>query len=533
MTRLHGGRAQDRTGSSRRKLRAFPVRWRSQGQTGFGLVETLAGLVVFVLLAMMGTKAYRGVVANHKESDQVKRLTDAVAQTAELLSGYTMKVLAGPGSRYLEWSEPVKIGDGPQHFRYRIVPSPSVGGKADTGLVGLEVEAGNLEGGALHAERTFATLIPPNAGKGPAGNPGTQAEREAEADFYRGLKARIAALTEDVVDDNQTRLNTFSCYDKGQCCGFMREFFANPTIVPQDGLREKCMYRCALAGDVPMDEWRRACGVDFCGVAPWRTKQDCCRAIDAGECPNGSVCARVCLECVGEDGSTCKPPVCDGGWFNDIFDCANNQLCNGDPIPEGDIAGWGNVREICKVPACQGLGSDCGISQWVCCKDYWEPLARGQTPDPRLGLCAQISSQQACCEAQNRRGHFDISCTAGGEADGVQYNGTWYCADKVFTGGVDQYCAIYGACRQPTSYVKPPGPDCPEWNRLMVHDPWHNPDPPPPRPRPARPPEPPRPAVDPPKEEEKESPSLKDILDAIRKASKRDGHGYDNNGGRE
>lgn len=512
------------------KASVYPFSLHSQ--RGFGLMETLAGMVVFVILAMVGTKAYRGVVQNHKEADQVKSLTDAVARTAEFLSGFNLLALAGPGSKYLAWSEPEQVGLGPNHFRYRIVPNPMVGGAADTTLVGLEVEVGEIHGGTFTGDRAFATLIPPNAGRGGLGSASTLDERNAEADFYRDLRARIAALTTDVVDDNQEKLNTFSCYDRGQCCGFMKEFFGNPAVRPVDGLDEKCLYRCALGGNVSIAAWNGSCGTDFCAAAPWKTKADCCQAIATGECVTGSVCARVCLDCVGENGSGCEEPVCDGGWFNDLFDCANNALCNGDPLPEGNIPNWGNVRELCKIPECQSLGSDCGISQWVCCKDYWEPLSRGETPNPKVALCEQISSQQACCEAENRRGHWDISCRADGTSDGQRYEGRWYCDGELFTnGGPGKWCSIYKACGVPTGYARPPGASCPAWDRAPLHDPWQDPDPDPPKP--------PEPRTDDGKKEEKRDdarrglPILKDILEDLRKASQRDGGGWGNTGGRE
>lgn len=501
------------------------------GERGFGLLETLAGLIVFVILVLVGTKAYRNVVANHKAADQVKSLTDAVATIAEQLSGLSLTVLAGAGSTYLEWSDPVKVGPGPVHFRYRTVPRPSIGAVVDTTLVGLEVEAGILANGAFVASRNFATLIPPAIGRSGPGQTSSEKERQEEAAFFADLKLRIAALTSEVVVDNQARLNTYSCYDRGQCCGFMREYFANPAIRPDDGLKEKCLYRCALGGNVSMPEWRESCGMDFCALAPWKTKADCCTAISTGNCPVGSVCARVCVDCVGENGSGCTEPICDGGWFNDFFNCADNTFCDGTALPAGEVPNWGIVRELCKIPACAGLTSDCGISQWVCCKDYWEPLARGETPNPKTGICAQISSQAACCEAQNRRGHWDISCTSDGRSNGARYGGTWYCADGIFREGIDQWCSIYRECRQPTYYTNPPGPDCPEWTRGMMTDPWQDPDPPPPKPAPVLPPG--GSVVDPPAPVLPKPPVLTDPKQSNRIPSLRDGKKWNDRGGRE
>src|SRR4051812_26934365 len=97
-------------------------------QSGFGLLETMMGLVVFVLIAFIGTKAFKGVVANQKEASQVKALTDAVTVTAERLSALSVSVLTESGSKYLAWSEPAAIGSGEYQYRFRTFPNPTIQG---------------------------------------------------------------------------------------------------------------------------------------------------------------------------------------------------------------------------------------------------------------------------------------------------------------------------------------------------------------------------------------------------------------------
>jgi hypothetical protein len=447
-----------------------------RGQRGFGLMEALTGLLVFVVLVLVGTRAYRGAVANHKEAAQVKAVADAVSSTAERLSGLTLEALAGPGSPHLEWSEPAMVGSGPSHYRYRIVPNPSVGGKADTAVVGLEVESGSMEGGAFAASRRFATLIPPNLAS--RSNTGaqlsTRAERDAEASFHSGHRARIADLTARVVSENQLKLNSFECYDPGQCCGYMREYFANPAMDPKDGLKEKCHYRCALAGDVALADWRTSCGTDFCTVAPWRTKADCCAAIEAGACKPGSVCARVCVECVGEDGSTCGPPVCEHWWWNDFIDCAAETFCDGTPLPQGTVEGWGDARALCKTEACAGVKAECQYKTLTCCLDYWGKLNAGLQPDPRAEICAAISSRQDCCNLETKLGDWTISCGSDGRMRTARNDrtGNWYCG---FSGpGWDGICTHSLGCSSTRRPAGDPGTNCQAWNGPRLTSPWTN-----------------------------------------------------------
>lgn len=46
---------------------------RGQGQPGFGLLETLTGPLVFAVLVMAGSKAYRNVVDSHAEATPTSR----------------------------------------------------------------------------------------------------------------------------------------------------------------------------------------------------------------------------------------------------------------------------------------------------------------------------------------------------------------------------------------------------------------------------------------------------------------------------
>lgn len=498
---------------------------------GFGLLETLAGLVVFMVLAMVGTKAYKGSVATQVQSNQVKALADAVARTSETLTSLSTQTLIGAGSPHLTWSEPAIIGKGPDHFRYRTVPRPTVGGAADTAVVGLEVESGLMDRGAFTPSRTFATLIAPTA-RTTLGQTSTQAERDAEAAFYASNQARIADAKARMVPENQVRLNSFSCYDKAQCCSFMKEYFMNPAIKPSDGLKEKCLYRCALGGDVSMNDWRNACGMDFCTVAPWKTKEACCKALDAGDCKPGTVCARVCLECVGVDEKGCHDPRCEDSRFGDFFNCATLAFCDGAALP-GTVIGWGDVRELCKIPDCADARAECGWTNSTCCTDYWDVIAQGGTPDERVQICATISTKEACCNRQNRRGRWDISCTSQGTANGGLYGGVWYCPDGLFKTGIDQYCKLFTGCSGMYAYNNSgsciPSGSVP-WN-FTLNDPWQDPYPPPPRPAPTY--DPPKRTADPVDPPRTGGSILDNILDAIREASKRKGKGWGNSGGRE
>lgn len=50
-------------------------------ESGVGLSEALAGLAVFKILAVVGTRAFKGVVASQMETAQVKALANAVTVT--------------------------------------------------------------------------------------------------------------------------------------------------------------------------------------------------------------------------------------------------------------------------------------------------------------------------------------------------------------------------------------------------------------------------------------------------------------------
>lgn len=446
-----------------------------RNQRGFGLLETLTGLVVLVVLALVGTKAYRGVVQNQKEASQVKALTDAVTETAERLSGMTVKSLTQPGSRYLQWSEPASIGSGEYNFRFRSVPRPEVGGVQDTGVVGLEVEVGQMAKGNFVPGRMFATLIAPQRlSRDSLGAYSTDAERAAEAAFYSGLRARIAAVSATAKVDNQVRLNSYSCYDKGECCGFMEEFFLDPKLKPDDGLAQKCHYRCALGGNVSVPDWNSACRTDFCGLAPWKTKAQCCAAIVAGECKPGSVCANVCIDCVKEDGSGCAQPACDEEWFNDLIDCNAGTMCDGSPIP-ATLPGWGDVGALCKLDACRALSNNCSQRAARCCDDYWTRLARGEWFDPRVEICASISRKEECCDRPTYSYNWEFQCGTDGKIQKFRYQTKpdWYCGSP--NGGAwDATCAVMKGC---ATVMVPNGADngCTIWSGTIPASTWEDP----------------------------------------------------------
>jgi hypothetical protein len=443
-------------------------------QAGFGMLEALAGLLVFMILAAVGTKAFKGVVANQKETAQVKALTDAVTVTAERLNAMSVATLTAAGSRYLQWSVPEEIGSGKYHFRYRTVPRPSISGVQDTAVVGLEVETGFLEGGAFTPNRSFATLVAPHlSSKNALGQVSTKAERDAEAANYAMLKSQIASANTQATTVNQVRLNSFNCYDQAQCCGFMKEFFANPAIQPTDGLDEKCLYRCALGGAVPVTDWKASCNADFCALAPWKSSEQCCAAIAAGECKSGSVCAQVCIDCVGQDGSTCAAGnlTCNGGWWNDFFDCANGTLCDGTPIPDF-VVGWGDVKALCKIPECASINSECQARAPVCCREYWGQLNQGKTPNPGAEICKTISDGSECCNMPIEVWDWDqIYCGTDGNMVSAhnKVDGKWYCG--MSGEGWSNTCGYAKGC--PSTFKPAGAPDvCPTWGGVPIDGPW-------------------------------------------------------------
>ena len=212
---------------------------RDGAQAGFGLLETMMGLVVFIILAFVGTSAFKGVIANQREANQVKALTDAVTVTAEKLSALSVATLTQAGSKYLDWSTPEAIGGGEYQFRYRTFANPTINGAVDTSVVGLQVEVGVRGPGAFTPGRTFATLIAPHlSSKDRLGQISTKAERAAEAAFYASLRRQIADTKTATLTANQDRLNSFKCYNKNQCCGFMERSFAT-AVRPEDGLESE------------------------------------------------------------------------------------------------------------------------------------------------------------------------------------------------------------------------------------------------------------------------------------------------------
>jgi type II secretory pathway pseudopilin PulG len=467
----------------RSSMKVFKKRSR---QSGFGILETLIGLFVFALLVVVAGKAFNSIRSNHKEAAQLKALTDAVATTAEKLATMSIGGLTDPAAGYQAWSPPQDAGLGDYVYRYRIVPKPLISGASDTTIVGLEVETGTVNKGVFTASRSFATLIAPHLiSKDGLGKSSTEKERDSEASFYASLRQMLASVSKEVVGSNQIQLNSFNCYDPGECCGFMKEFFQDPNIVPQDGLKEKCLYRCAMAGGIKMDKWQNSCGTNFCAIAPWKNSNDCCEAINSGNCPQGSVCASVCFDCVHEDGSTCGPPVCEDAFFNDLFNCAKGTMCNGMPIPDGEIPGWGNVKSICKMAACQALENDCG--EWTinnCCRYYWDVLARGGQPNERDQICGQMTKQSDCCELDFHRGFYEFTCTTTGVLEKVTYDrdGQTYCPSDVFSASQNNLCAIYKGCSG--SYggtVRNGGNSCGSWPFGKMSDAGADPTPPPPQ----------------------------------------------------
>ncbi|MDB5048665.1 MAG: hypothetical protein JWO30_1736 [Fibrobacteres bacterium] len=443
-------------------------------QAGFGLLETMMGLVVFMLIAFIGTKAFKGVIANQKEASQVKALTDAVTVTAEKLSALSVATLTESGSKYLGWSEPAEIGSGEYRFRYRTFPNPTIQGVKDTAVVGLEVETGSMEAGVFTANRSFATLIAPHlSSKDKLGQISSAEERAAEAAHYASMRQEIADVSAAAKTANQTRLNSFTCYDQGQCCDFMKAYFANPSIQPKDGLDQKCNYRCAQGGSVPMKAWQSSCHTDFCAIAPWKNSEQCCAAIAAGECNPGSACAQVCIDCVGQDGSTCGPPICDGQWWNDFFDCKNGQLCDGSPMPTGIIPGWGNVKSLCGTSVCAAVNSECGLKTPTCCHEYWGPLNRGETPDPKADICATISSASDCCSLPLEIKDWDpIYCGTDGQVVSAhnKIDGKWYCGFK--GGDWDKVCSYTKGCATTYKPSGASGPTCAGWDGVTLNGPW-------------------------------------------------------------
>jgi hypothetical protein len=448
------------------------------GQSGFGLLESLMGLVVFLILSMVGTKAFHNVVANHKESAQLKALTDAVSQTAEKLSGLSTATLSAAASGYTNWSAPQAVALGEYVYRFRVVPKPNIAGVADTVVVGLEVETGTMDKNTFTPVRSFATLIAPHvSSKNALGQVSTAKERQDEATFYASLRQSLADLSKSVVPQNQEKLNSFSCYDKGQCCGFMKKYFVDPTIHPSDGVDEKCLYRCALGGNVHIPEWNKACNTDFCKLASWKTKAQCCAAIASGDCKPGSICANVCIDCVGEDGSTCNMTMmtCPDYHFQNYVDCAKGTYCNGAPLTDDIVPGWGDVLAMCKKPECAEGTGDCSLRVANCCDEYWQFKEWGEPIDPRSEICATISTKEECCQWKVDIGFFVFDCNNDGTIHAAQYHGNnnWYCGN--FPPDWNRYCAINKGC--PSTYHPSGAPTgtCGSWSGPGLADPWKDP----------------------------------------------------------
>ena len=165
------------------------------------------------------------------------------------------------------------------------------------------------------------------------------------------------------------------------------------------------------------------------------------------ECAAGSVCAQVCIECVGEDGTTCGPPKCEDLWFNDFVDCANDRMCDGSAIPSGTVPGWGNFENLCKNEVCAQIKSECNWLKPTCCFEYWGVLNTGGTPRPEAEICKTISRQSDCCEMPVSVGDWDkIYCNTSGKVVNAhnRIDNKWYCG---FGGSAwDHVCAQVKGC---------------------------------------------------------------------------------------
>src|SRR5690606_40974398 len=87
-------------------------------------------------------------------------------------------------------------------------------------------------------------------------------------------------------------------------------------------------------------------------------------------------------------------------WWNDFFDCESGTFCDGTLLPTGNVEGWGNVKELCKNDVCKQFESQCEYRAPSCCWDYWGAKNLGFPVDPRLEICATISTQAECCERE-------------------------------------------------------------------------------------------------------------------------------------
>lgn len=83
---------KDRPGKVHTPYGPLATRWAYPpgiAESGVGLLETLSGLAVFIILAMVGAQAIRGAVDNQRldaQRAQVRQLADAVPSAARQLS---------------------------------------------------------------------------------------------------------------------------------------------------------------------------------------------------------------------------------------------------------------------------------------------------------------------------------------------------------------------------------------------------------------------------------------------------------------
>jgi hypothetical protein len=78
---------KDRPGKVQSPYGPLATRWAYPpgiAESGVGLLETLSGLAVFIILAMVGAQAIRGAVDNRREAAQIRHLADAVPAARQL-----------------------------------------------------------------------------------------------------------------------------------------------------------------------------------------------------------------------------------------------------------------------------------------------------------------------------------------------------------------------------------------------------------------------------------------------------------------
>jgi hypothetical protein len=258
----------------------------------------------------------------------------------------------------------------------------------------------------------------------------------------------------------------------------MESYFKDQKVPHEDGISQKCHHRCAMAGNVSVKEWNAACGRDFCAIAPWRTKEQCCAAIAKGECKAGTICASICIDCVGEDGSTCKTTNanCNDGYFNDFFDCAKGTLCNGEPLPDY-VPEWGNVKAMCKTAKCAAIPNGCSEMAFSCCNGFYGRDLAGLPIWAGTQVCKDLIDKGGCCNTQIGQGYYNFTCSS----DGKMLTATYYNKGVTLCGPPpgsdwDKYCLVNKGC--PSTFTTPGSTGgCGSWAGYPTESPWKDPDP--------------------------------------------------------